>query len=839
MPTAPSRDNQSGRGLLEQERRRRRGFLFLLGFGLFLLALFAHVLIQPGAVTLGRQAGDARNQFYGWRAYGFGEIKSGHLPLWDPYEHMGMPFVASIQSAMFYPLNWLCAVFPIGRGINLSIILGLFLSGMFTYLWCRRVGIGRAGGTIAGMSYALAGPQLLRVFEGHWSFLAPMSWIPCLFLCAEMLAGGGAVLPAAALGAFAVGMQLLGGNPQYAFYGGIAASLYFLARLWLNRPSKRRAAAALGGFAAMYLVGALLSAVQMGPALELLSVSSRKGQLSYEWVSQYSLAPESLLTLLVPDLFGSDASSQYWGRWNLWEMSAYIGATAFGLCVAAFATRRRKLLWPVCVITGLLLLLAIGKYGPLLELCYRFLPGFDLFRVPARFLAPISLLLALMAGLGADTLVEIGQRVGSLDPIRQEDELREARRRLRVPIFLLATLAVLLVGVGLPLSAGLPGMRESWIDFMDRMLRIAPEERLYLQYMSVTPPFMAQAMADAGLSMLLSGLFFGAATLAALLAKEGTRATVIAAVLIAAVGIDLWGFGRRYLATFDPRDDGLTPGAVQWLKQRPAPFRFARAGDFEFPSCEGMTHRLCSLEGIQPNVPARFRDALWVFQGFPKTKQTTTYDVLTPAAPLRMMNLQYFVQYPDNPPARVPELTPGVYKDDRIRIDALPNPWPRAWMVHHYSVIPDPDELLYTLTLLNYEQSALFEEDPGVALARPNAPESPPKVTRYESDLVEIAAEPAADALLILSDLHYPGWRATVDGEPVPLVRANYLMRAVALKPGAHTVRFEYKPRSFRIGAALSGAAVVILLLMLFLPRWVGRKGPLPSKNGEDVGRKA
>ena len=90
----------------------RKDAFVVAGFLLFLLVYFSGVLIQPGEVCLGRPDGDARSQFYGWRAYGFGQVRAGRFPLWNPHEFLGMPFVATLQSAMFYPTNWLCAVLP-------------------------------------------------------------------------------------------------------------------------------------------------------------------------------------------------------------------------------------------------------------------------------------------------------------------------------------------------------------------------------------------------------------------------------------------------------------------------------------------------------------------------------------------------------------------------------------------------------------------------------------------------------------------------------------------------------------------------------------------------------
>ena len=83
----------------------RRDVLVLGAFLLFLLIFFSGILFMPGERCLGRADSDARTQFYGWRAYGFGEIRAGRFPLWNPYEFLGMPFIASFQSALFYPTN--------------------------------------------------------------------------------------------------------------------------------------------------------------------------------------------------------------------------------------------------------------------------------------------------------------------------------------------------------------------------------------------------------------------------------------------------------------------------------------------------------------------------------------------------------------------------------------------------------------------------------------------------------------------------------------------------------------------------------------------------------------
>ena len=800
----------------------RRDCYVLAGFLLFLLLFFLGVLAQPGERCLGRADSDARDEFYGWRAYGFGEIRAGRFPLWNPYEFLGMPFVASLQSAMFYPTNWLCAALPLGRAINLGIILNLFLAGLFTYLWARRFGLRWIGAIVATAVYVFGAPQFLRIFDGgDLSILALMPWIPCILLCVEMLVCGGFQPLPIVLGAAAVAMEWFGGNPQYAFYGGIAAVLYLAGRLWQRRElGARGAARAIGGFVLIYVLGSTLAGVQLMPALELFSLSSRRGQLSYAWVKQSSFVPEGLLSFLVPDLFGTDVGVRYWGRWSLSAMSAYVGVVAFALAfIALLRGRRGRAFLPGCLALICLLLAMAGD-----AVFFGVIPGFDLFRAQARWLCPVSLFLGLVAGLGADGLTA---SAAETVPVEAERSIVRADGR---GIWILACLAVLLILVGEALCWEVGFARAVWVRFMDAMLSAGkPGERPYNAVQFLAEQFKLAAMCGAGVSILRAGLLLGAlAGLVRLAQRSRVKPAWAAGALLALVAMDVWTFGHRYLVTFDPRNDGLSPGAVEFLAKRPGPFRFARGGCFILPACEGMTHRFNCIEGIQPNVPARFRDVFWSLQGEEIYTQAmdmryTLYFIYNTEPALLMLNLRYLVAYPACPKMQIEGLR-TVYQDRQIRIDELPDSWPHAWLVHRYEVRPNGREVLALLPRFNYRKIALFEEDPGCAVEEPPAAEAAPEIVRYEPVRIDIKVQAAAPALLVLSDLFYPGWEATVDGRPAEILQANYVMRAVAIPQGAHDVRFLYRPASFRAGVAASAVGCLAVALLISWRLWTRRR---------------
>jgi hypothetical protein len=333
----------------------------------------------------------------------------------------------------------------------------------------------------------------------------------------------------------------------------------------------------------------------------------------------------------------------------------------------------------------------------------------------------------------------------------------------------------------------------------------------------LTPEFQAAAMHGAGMSLLRSATFLGAlAVMTGVVLRMKVRVAAVIAVLLALVAADVWTFSRRYLVTFEPAKDGLTPAAVEFLRQIPRPFRYARAGCYTFPQCEGMTHGFTCLEGIQPNVPGRFRDMFWILQEQKKLMPMhyTVYSVRYLTQALRMLNLCYLVQYVSNPRSSM-EGVRTVFQDDRVRIDQLPGGWPRAWLVHQYRVIPDGEELLEMLSRWNYEAGALLEEEPGCPVKMPAQREPWPVFTEYAPDRVELKVRAASSAILVVSDLCYPGWTAEVDGQRAPILRANYLMRAVPVPAGEHTVRFTYAPASFRNGAVASACGGLIFIGLL------------------------
>lgn len=164
----------------------------------------------------------------------------------------------------------------------------------------------------------------------------------------------------------------------------------------------------------------------------------------------------------------------------------------------------------------------------------------------------------------------------------------------------------------------------------------------------------------------------------------------------------------------------------------------------------------------------------------------------------------------------------------------------RCFVVHDYEVeaapekvyarIKNPDFDIQRKIILEMDlpadAKALLKLDQGTAI-------SASKIISYQSDEVLIEADMAKPGLLVLSDLHYPGWSVYVDGMKQEVLRANSMLRSVYLNKGRHEVRFAYEPFSFRLGAGISLAALVLILVQVALATLVAQKKTNPRLAGD------
>ena len=384
---------------------------------------------------------DGMAEFYPWRKFAAETFRSGFLPLWNPHQFCGTPFVANSQSAVFYPLNLVFCLLPVAQAFGVGVLLHLFLTGCFAYGFLRSpaLGLGRAASLVGAVSWQLC----------HWqvawlalpTFLCVSAWLPLALLLTDWAAHRASPSRAVPLG-LCLGLMLLAGHLQIALYclGLIAA--YALFRI--GPRLKRQWPALLGCAAVTALLAFGLAAPQLLPAVELARASHRAGGpatwAAYQGYVRLALPPVHLVTLFLPGFFGSPTRGTYWGiRLNggpggYMEYACYCGILPLLLALTGLAAKRSPLA-PNSGGTGeeterrafhsdpprigggggffalaalLSLLLALGT--PLNALPFFGLPGFAQTGSPGRILVLWSFCVSVLAGIGTEAVLRADWR---------------------------------------------------------------------------------------------------------------------------------------------------------------------------------------------------------------------------------------------------------------------------------------------------------------------------------------------------------------------------------------------------------------------------------------------
>jgi Bacterial membrane protein YfhO len=357
--------------------------------------------------------GDTFAYFYPYWAARNAAFMQGHLPLWTPDLFMGVPLLANSQLGTFYPFNWPLTSFSPPDGIRLSVLFHIYLGLVGAYFLARRTLDNPIPALAAAAIFGLGGYVGAHVEQINQ--LQGIAWMPWIFLAYSLsLEKPRRYIPLLAIG---IALQFLSGHTQTVFITAVGLGTYGIAiafvgaysdqqkSLWCRAPLRRIAIAILALFFAAFITLPLI-APQLIPMLELTSVSNRSGGLNPNQATAFSFNPLVIGRGLLPSYDGLIFG----------EYVAYGGIIGFGLMLIALlmprtntALSRNRFVWFVILLVGLLL--ALGEFNPLYWTLAS-LPGFNWFRVPARWLALFALALAMLAGIGIQSLLDSSRRIG-------------------------------------------------------------------------------------------------------------------------------------------------------------------------------------------------------------------------------------------------------------------------------------------------------------------------------------------------------------------------------------------------------------------------------------------
>ncbi len=366
---------------------------------------------------------DAVVQYYPWRHFAHESLRAGEIPLWNPHQLRGTPFLANGQSALLYPPNALFWLMPVDRAFGVGALLHFWLAGLGAYAFARRgLGVSRWGAALSGVAFELCG--FLVAWTPMTAAMNTMAWMPAGLLAVALGRGMG-FLPRAVVHAVPPAMMVLAGHLQFACYG-IALMLVYgvVSALQERREGWRRSAVALSALVGGVALALALASGQLLPLIELGAVNHRTAEKSaagLAFLHDWSLDGLTAAALLTMAPYGNPSH----GTWrilpqNYAEICGVVGVATVLLAVLGFTVRRGWREWTLACLAGVALLVAFGT--PLATLAYWVAPGFARFAGWPRILCVWSLCVALLAGVGLDALTRL-----------REDE--PARRRAGYALF--------------------------------------------------------------------------------------------------------------------------------------------------------------------------------------------------------------------------------------------------------------------------------------------------------------------------------------------------------------------------------------------------------------------
>jgi hypothetical protein len=774
----------------------------LLGLLGITLAFFLPALLGRGVFFIE----DLHSLFYPMKFFQAEAIHAGRLPLWNPYIGGGYPQYAEGQIGALYPFNLLLfGLLPLPLAFNYNVILHYALAGMFFYLFLRRRDLSPAAGFIGALVFEWSAFMVTHL--QHPSIFCGVAWLPLLLFLLEdgfRRAQAGKGITFHWLGAgLVLALQILVGYPPLVFYTLLTAGLYTLARWAGLRKAGLPLSRAAGLYFGLLLVGLSLSAGQWLPTAALARASLRISGTPLAFMTNFTLAPRQLLTFIFPHSLGSTAFGTYVGELNYWEVFGYLGWLSL-LLMFLGTVKRWSQAWPWVIIGLLGLGLAFGRHNPLYNLL-QYVPGFNIFRASGRYLLLWTIAGAALAGEGAQAL------------INRTEAARGKQNWLPGGALLLLGAAWIVLQVRfyriLPDYPRRPAVLPvEWLIFGCGILLFAT------LYFSARRPELRRLVLPVLGTALLAELLAFALPLAPLAPAEFMTEKPWTARRILQDHTWYREVSWRSAEITDPyyvyRYPWQSPNALtnyyRWDKARIAP-------NLNIP------WRLPTLQGNA----AFMREVDFFLQSTEDPQQPAMYPRLRKLA--RLLGVKYYLLRRSAPDLELLE-TRG-----RLWLYRDPAALPRAWVVGAGPVIPDPAQAAGRIFSEAFDprREAVLDQAPPALLARPGLIPTAIEIRDPSPEKILLHTTNAADGLLVLSELYDPDWKATLDGQEVPLYRADLLLRGIFLPAGEHNIELSYDNFALSAGLRLSLAAALVWLL--FALGQMRRKYASPRRETETV----
>jgi len=674
----------------------------------------------------------------------------GEIPLWNPYNNFGLPYLAQWGTLVLYPPSLIYILLPLPWSLGLFTLLHQLFGGVGMFVLARKWTGNPLAAGIAGIAFAFHGFVLNCLMWPNYS--ASMAWMPWVMLAmARAWREGGRSMFVAAL---AGGMQMLSGTPEVILFTWLLAAGFWLVERYGSW--RERCAGGLR-FGVVVLLVTALAAAQLLPFFELLQHSQRSS--SYD-TRMWPIPATGWANLFVPmyRMHGTGAGVFFQTQQNL-TSSYYAGVAVVVAGLLAVIWTRDRRVWLLFAATVVAFVFAMGDHTLFYGWLRSAFPAIGFMRYASKAVIPTAFTLPLLAAFGVAAFMAVADEA-------------QRKRRGYIALGLLATVVLMIAGIG---------AHAYWVPYSD---------------ISPGPVLVNAVCRVAFLGAIATGCWW--------LTRTATtrRQTLLQAFVLTMVYFDLLTHVPQQNPSVDR--EALTV-EIPWLKHmRPRP----TLG--ESRALLSLTAQQQYLYGGTSNLTETYiaqRNGL--FANINLVNAMPKADGFYALYIKEERDIHYRLFQSDNGPR--PELgrflgfCQATAPTNVVVWEARTNYSPLV-TAGQIPIFADHKATLEGLMSTNFapEQIVYLPGSASNEVTVTSIGAAQIKSREVTSHRISVDVSASAPSLVVIAQAHYPRWKAFVDGQPAGLLRANHAFQALQVPAGEHHVDVIYQDKPFQIGAVLS-----------------------------------
>jgi hypothetical protein len=675
---------------------------------------------------------------------------SADIPLWNPYNNCGLPFLAQWNTMVLYPPSLIYLMLPLPWSLGVFILVHQFFGGIGMFVLARRWTGSPLAAALAGVAFAFNGFTLNCLMWPNYS--ASMAWMPwVVYITARAWTEGAKTIATAGL----VGaMQMLSGTPEVILFTWLLIAAVWVAEGWKSW-AELWTGAWKAGLVAFVVAG--LSAAQLLPFLELLQQSDRSAGFDK---GAWALAPWGWANLFVPMFRGHPTPSGVFfpAQQNL--MSSFYPGVAVILAglLALFWVRNRRV-WLLSGVTLLSFLFAMGEHTPLYGWLRTGFPHLGFMRYPSKAVIPTVLAWPLLAAYGIAAF--------------QASAPELARRRIYTGMAVVVTGLLIMVGITL---------HAYFISFPDQNVAVV----------------LRNAVARGGFLLAIAGGMW-------LLLTRDLMPRRLAFVQICLVMILCLDFATHTPPQNPTVDRETLTVGIPWLKHmKPRPTLGESRAMLSFTG-----HKRYNLGGTSNLMETHIAQRNGLFANLNLLEAMPKADGFYALYPRHERHIHYRIHWTDEEPryelGRFLGLSQVTSPSNIVVWQHRTNYMPMI-TAGQSPVFAQAAENLKLIISTNFipEKVVCFEPETRGDVGDVMSGAARIVSHRVTAHAVTAEVEAVGPSLVVLAQTYYPRWKAYVDGRPVKLLRANHAFQAVRVSAGKHRVELRYEDTLFYAGSIVS-----------------------------------